>query len=139
MSISSPTILKLPLLLSTVRAGFPSPADDYVEGSLDLNEHLIAHKEATFFIRVKGRSMVEVGINSGDLLVVDRSLDPVNGDIVVAALDGEFTVKRLDLQSGQVRLLPANSLFRPIELSEGQELTIWGVVTSVIHEFRRIT
>lgn len=125
-----------PLVLSRVPAGFPSPADDYVEGSLDLNEHLIAHREATFFVRVKGHSMTGAGIADGDLLVVDRALEAAGGDIVVAVVDGELTVKRLWRRGGRVRLLAENPAFAPIELKDGQELAVWGVVTSVIRRVR---
>ena len=125
-----------PLLLSRVPAGFPSPAEDYVEGSLDLNEHLVAHREATFFMRVQGHSMTGAGIQDGDLLVVDRSLEAGHGDIVVAVVDGELTVKRLWRRGGRVRLLAENPAFAPIELKDGQELAVWGVVTSVIHRVR---
>lgn len=122
-----------PLFLSRVPAGFPSPAEDYVEGSLDLNEHLIQHKEATFFVRVQGESMIGAGIQHGDLLVVDRALEAVDGNIVIAVVDGELTLKRLSRRNGQVRLLPENSRFRPIEFDDDQALEIWGVVTNVIH------
>ena len=125
-----------PLFLSRVPAGFPSPAEDYVECSLDLNEHLIAHREATFFVRVKGHSMTGAGIRDGDLLVVDRALEAASGDIVVAVVDGELTVKRLSRRGGTVRLLPESPGFAPIEFKDGQELTVWGVVTSVIHRVR---
>jgi len=125
-----------PLFLSRVPAGFPSPAEDYVEGSLDLNEHLIAHREATFFVRVQGHSMTGAGIRDGDLLVVDRALEAADGDIVVAVVDGELTVKRLARRGGRVRLLPEHPGFEPIEFKDGQELVVWGVVTSVIHRVR---
>ncbi|GAB1411705.1 translesion error-prone DNA polymerase V autoproteolytic subunit [Candidatus Desulfobacillus denitrificans] len=133
---SSPRRMPRPLLLSRVPAGFPSPAEDYVEGSLDLNEHLVAHREATFFMRVQGHSMTGAGIQDGDLLVVDRSLEAGHGDIVVAVVDGELTVKRLWRRGGRVRLLAENPAFAPIELKDGQELAVWGVVTSVIHRVR---
>lgn len=125
--------LARPLFLSRVPAGFPSPAEDYVEGSLDLNEHLIQHKEATFFVRVKGESMIGAGIQNGDLLVVDRALEAVDGNIVIAVVDGELTLKRLSRRNGQVRLLPENPCFHPIEFNDDQSLEIWGVVTNVIH------
>ena len=125
--------LARPLFLSRVPAGFPSPAEDYVEGSLDLNEHLIQHKEATFFVRVQGESMIGAGIHNGDLLVVDRALEAVDGNIVIAVVDGELTLKRLSKRNGQVRLLSDNPRFRPIEFNEDQALEIWGVVTNVIH------
>lgn len=125
--------LARPLFLSRVPAGFPSPAEDYVEGSLDLNEHLIQHKEATFFVRVQGESMIGAGIHNGDLLVVDRALEAADGNIVIAVVDGELTLKRLSRRNGQVRLLPDNPRFRPIEFNDDQALEIWGVVTNVIH------
>lgn len=125
-----------PLFLSRVPAGFPSPAEDYVEGTLDLNEHLIVHKEATFFVRVRGDSMAGAGIRSGDLLVVDRAREAQDGDIVIAVIDGELTVKRLHMRAGRISLAPENPCYRPIELKDGQELTVWGVVTSCIHKFK---
>ncbi|PKO70915.1 MAG: hypothetical protein CVU20_09265 [Betaproteobacteria bacterium HGW-Betaproteobacteria-14] len=125
-----------PLFLSRVPAGFPSPAEDYVECSLDLNEHLIEHREATFFVRVKGQSMTGAGISDGDLLVVDRSLEAGDGDIVVAVVDGELTIKRLSRRGSHVRLLAEHPGFAPIEFKDGQELTVWGVVTSIVRRLR---
>ncbi len=138
ISIPSPNPQRAarPLFLSRVPAGFPSPAEDYVEGSLDLNEHLIEHREATFFVRVKGQSMTGAGIADGDLLVVDRSLEAGDGDIVVAVVDGELTVKRLSRRGGRVRLLAEHPGFAPIEFKDGQELTVWGVVTSIVRRIR---
>ncbi len=138
ISIPSPNPQRAerPLFLSRVPAGFPSPAEDYVEGSLDLNEHLIEHREATFFVRVKGQSMTGAGIADGDLLVVDRSLEAGDGDIVVAVVDGELTVKRLSRRGGRVRLLAEHPGFAPIEFRDGQELTVWGVVTSIVRRIR---
>lgn len=132
----NPSSLKIPLFGHTVRAGFPSPADDYVADTLDLNEHLIHRKEATFFVQASGESMIGAGIHDGDLLVVDRSITPTNGRIVIATVDGEFTVKRLEKTATSVRLLPENPDFQPIEFKSEQELQIWGVVTSVIHQFK---
>jgi len=131
-----PRRLPRPLLLSRVPAGFPSPAEDYVEGALDLNEHLIAHREATFFVRVQGHSMIGAGIQDGDLLVVDRALEAGHSDIVVAVVDGELTVKRLWRRGGRVRLLAENPAFVPIELKDGQELAVWGVVTGIVRRIR---
>lgn len=119
-----------------LRAGFPSPADDYVEGELDLNELLICHKAATFFCRVKGNSMEAAGIFNGDLLIVDRAITPVSGKIVVASVDGEFVVKRLVRTGVELRLEAASPEYAPILLKEGQELTIWGVVTGSVRQFR---
>ncbi|HEA26200.1 MAG TPA: translesion error-prone DNA polymerase V autoproteolytic subunit [Ectothiorhodospiraceae bacterium] len=134
-SAVEPTPLLIPIYGHKVAAGFPSPADDYIEGQLDLNEHLIPHKEATFFLRVSGDSMINSGIHSGDLLVVDRSIEPKNNKIVIAALDGELTVKRLAIKRGKTWLMPENDDFSPIEVKDEQDMVIWGVVTSVIHQF----
>lgn len=123
----------LPIFLGRIPAGFPSPADDYIEGKLDLNRHLIKHPAATFFLRVSGDSMIDAGIHTGDILVVDRSLEAVDGNVIVAALDGELTVKRLSKRERIVRLLPANKDYQPIEIRTQQTFEIWGVVTSVIH------
>jgi DNA polymerase V len=124
---------KLPVFLERVPAGFPSPAGDYMEGKLDLNQHLVKHPAATFFVRVTGDSMIGKGIHSGDLLIVDKSLDPKDGSIVIAALDGELTVKQLEKRNGKFRLLPANENYAPLDISERQSFEIWGVVTNVIH------
>jgi len=126
-----PPSLRLPLFGHKIAAGFPSPADDYVEDRIDLNQHLIRHKEATFFLRVKGDSMLGAGIHNGDLLVVDRALEPVDGKIVIAVLDGELTVKRLERRAGQVRLMPESPAFAPIVVNNEQDLVIWGVVTNL--------
>lgn len=127
------TKYKLPIFLGRLPAGFPSPADDYLEGTLDLNRYFIKHPAATFFVRVTGDSMIGVGIHSGDLLVVDRSLEATDGHVIVAALDGELTVKRLSKQGQTIRLLPANPNYQPIEIQPQQDFEIWGVVTNVIH------
>ncbi|ODU49453.1 MAG: DNA polymerase V [Thiobacillus sp. SCN 63-374] len=131
------TPLSLPMFGHKVRAGFPSPADDYIEAWLDLNEHLVEHKDATFFVRATGDSMTGAGIQEGNLLVVDRALEAKHRDIVIAVVDGEMTVKRLDKRRGRIRLLAENPAYEPIEFQDGQELTIWGVVTSVIQRFKR--
>ncbi len=124
----------LPLFLARVSAGFPSPADDYLEGSLDLNEHLIKHPAATFFVRASGDSMQDAGIHTGDILVVDRSLDPGHNSVVIAVINGDLTVKRIMKSGGRLFLAPANPRYRPIEISEGMDFEVWGVVTSVIHK-----
>ena len=129
----NPASFKVPLFNHTIRAGFPSPADDYVAESLDLNEHLMPRKEACYLLRVSGESMIGASIHDGDLLVVDRSLTPTSGKVVIAILDGQFTVKTLEKKRGKIRLLPANPEFEPIELKDEQELQVWGVVTRVIH------
>ena len=128
------TSLAIPLAAASVQAGFPSPAEDHVERSLDLNEHLIRNPAATFFVTVRGESMRDAGIASGDLLVVDRSVRAADRRVVVAMLDGDFTVKRFRQQAGRVWLEAANDAFPPVELGEDRDLVIWGVVTYVIHQ-----
>lgn len=125
----------LPLFISRVQAGFPSPADDYLEGALDLNEHLIERPAATFFLRVTGDSMTGAGIHSGDLLIVDKSVTPADGMIVIAVVDGELTVKRLYSRPGKIRLVAENPAYRPIHIGSGQELHVWGVVIHAIRSF----
>ncbi len=125
-----------PMYSHSVSAGFPSPADDYIEDRLDLNALLVNNKAATFFLRVKGDSMLNAGIHHGDIIVVDRSVQPVHRSIVVAVVDGELTVKRLISRSGVTELHAENPKYLPIRLQEGQELTIWGVVTSSIHQLK---
>lgn len=125
---------RLPLFACSVEAGFPSPADDYIEDKLDLNEHLIKHPTATFIVKASGLSMINAGINPGDLLIVDRSLEARHGKIVIAAIDGELTVKRLDITSKGTFLVPENDEFSPIKIAEGSDVVIWGVVTTVLHD-----
>ena len=126
----------LPFFLSRVPAGFPSPADDYLEGELDLNELLIQHPAATFFVRLAGDSMVNAGLFDGDILVVDRAVTASHGHIVVAVIDGDMTVKRLYSQSGRVELRPENPAYKPIVFGEGRELVIWGVVIGSVRQFK---
>ncbi|MBU1690659.1 MAG: translesion error-prone DNA polymerase V autoproteolytic subunit [Gammaproteobacteria bacterium] len=127
-----PPFLAIPLMSHSVRAGFPSPADDYIEKRIDLNEELIQHREATFFLRVRGHSMVGAGIDDGDELIVDRAISPAHGRIVVAVVDGELTVKRFFQREGVVKLVAESAEFADIEFKDGQEMVIWGVVTKVI-------
>ncbi|MBF0138622.1 MAG: translesion error-prone DNA polymerase V autoproteolytic subunit [Magnetococcales bacterium] len=122
-----------PLLAGVVPAGFPSPAEHAVEDRIDLNEHLVSHREATFFMRVRGNSMTRAGIHDGDLLVVDRSLEPVEGSVVIAVLDGAFTVKRWQRHPKGVLLQAANPGSADILVGPEQELVIWGVVRWAIH------
>ncbi|MTD39731.1 translesion error-prone DNA polymerase V autoproteolytic subunit [Erwinia sp. CPCC 100877] len=121
----------LPLFTSSVACGFPSPAQDYVEARIDLNSLVVQRPSATYFVKAAGESMIQAGIASGDLLVVDRSLTARHGDIVIAALDGEFTVKELQTRP-QVRLVPHNPAYRPIVPGEGENLEIFGVVTWIL-------
>jgi len=125
---------KLPLYSDRISAGFPSPAEDYIENRLDLNEYLIKNSSATFFAKVKGDSMINVGINDGDILIVDRSLEPASGKIIIGIVNGEFTVKRIVKKGKQFFLQPENENFQPIEITDNPDFTIWGVVTYTIHK-----
>ncbi|WP_299203195.1 translesion error-prone DNA polymerase V autoproteolytic subunit [uncultured Amphritea sp.] len=126
----------LPLFMNSVTAGFPSPAQDYIEKTLDLNELCIRHPAATYFVRAEGDSMQGTGIFSGDILVVDRSLKAVDGDIVIACVNGEFTVKELRTRPA-LQLLAHNPAYAPIRFSEDSTLELFGVVTTVIHSVRQ--
>ena len=125
----------LPLFLVKLAAGFPSPAEEFLDKPIDLNEHLAPHPASTFYVRVAGDSMHDAGIRSGDLLIVDRSLPVRNDAVVVAVLNGEFTVKYLRKDGHRLFLLPANQDYTPIEVTEDMDFTVWGVATSVIHPF----
>jgi DNA polymerase V len=122
----------IPLFSDSVHAGFPSPAEDFVDSILDLNELIIEHPLATFFVRAKGDSMYQAGIRDNDILVVDRSLSPKNRDIVIATLQGEFTCKYFIKNSNGLLLHPANPKYRPIPITESSDFTVWGVVTFVL-------
>ena len=127
--------LMLPMPEGHVRAGFPSPADDFAVNRLDLAQILIKHPQATYLLRVAGHSMREAGIDDGDMLVVDRAVKPQHGHIVVAVVDGDFTIKYLHQRAGRVRLKAANPTFPDIEPKEGQTVEVWGVVRSCIKRF----
>jgi len=128
---ANPTRVSLPFYLNSVQAGFPSPAEDYVDATLDLNEFMIDRPSATYFVRVSGDSMINAGINSGDILIVDRSKTAHHGAIVVAQVDNDFTVKRLQYDNGKVNLCPENDAFKPITIADDQLVTM-GVVTGVV-------
>lgn len=143
MAISTPTPfqkrtnLRLPLVSASVEAGFPSPADDSIERDFDLNEELIGNPVSTYYVRVKGESMRDAGIHSGDTLIVDKSIEPKDRQIVIAQINGEFTVKRLRITGGKVYLEPANPDFPIIEVTDsGDYPIVWGVVTYIIHKSR---
>ncbi|MBJ7556538.1 translesion error-prone DNA polymerase V autoproteolytic subunit [Marinomonas spartinae] len=128
--------IQVPLYVESVSAGFPSPAQDFIEKTLDLNELCIPRPMATFFVRAQGDSMIEAGIHSGDVLVVDRSLTARHGDIVIACLYGEMTVKTLELNPN-VLLRPKNKAYKAIHITEESELEIFGVVTGVVRKYER--
>ncbi len=128
------TKAEIPLFLSEVAAGFPSPADDYIDKKMDLNEHLIKHPAATFFVRAYGDSMRDANITSGDILIVDRSLDAIHNSIVIAVLNGELTVKRLKQKDRKLYLVPENPDYPELEVTEESSFEIWGVVTYIIYK-----
>jgi DNA polymerase V len=135
-SFETPFFQSFPFYDSAVSAGFPSPADDHISGELDLNHFLISRPTSTFFVRVSGDSMVGASIQDGDVLVVDRSLEPKHKDIVIAVLNGELTVKTLIKEKGTLGLKPENPQYPIIHITEDMDFKTWGVVTSVIHKFR---
>ena len=126
---------ELPVAGGDVKAGFPSPADDFLDAPLDLNREFVHNPASTFFVRVSGDSMAGDGIGDGDLLIVDRSVSPYDGCIAVCFLDGEFTLKRVRIDGRRITLLPANDRYRPIEILPGDEFSVWGVVTYTIRKF----
>jgi DNA polymerase V len=134
-SALSDTALDLPLVSDGISAGFPSPAMDFTDLTIDLNKHLIKHPSSTFYGRVKGQSMKDEGINDGDLLVIDKSLQPADGKIAVCYLDGEFTIKRIRIDKKECWLMPANELYKPIQVTAENDFLIWGIVTHVIKSF----
>jgi DNA polymerase V len=115
-----------------ISAGFPSPADDFKEIRISLDKELVKNKEATFYAKVSGDSMIGAGLDDGDLLVIDRSLSPENGKIAICFIDGDFTVKRIKKEKDKLYLMPENKKYKPIEISEDNELIIWGIVEYVI-------
>ena len=123
----------IPLTSSTVNAGFPSPAQDYIECQLDISKKIIKNPSSTFLVRAKGNSMIEKGIQDGDILVVDKSLEAKNNSVVIAYIDGEFTVKRFVKKKDKVILYPANDEYEPIEITSENDFLVWGVVTYVLH------
>ncbi len=128
------TELELPFVGSGISAGFPSPALDFSDISIDLNKYLIKHPAATFYGRIKGESLKNAGINSGDLLIIDRSIEPVNGKIAVCYIDGEFTAKRIKIEKENVLLIAENEDYQPIKVSKDNDFLIWGIVTHVIKD-----
>ena len=133
-SIINNTQINTPIFLDKVSAGFPSPATDYMENKLDLNEYLIKHPAATFIVKANGSSMTSASIYSDDLLIVDRSIAPKNNNIVIASIFGDLTVKKLKKKETSLFLVPANNDYPSIEVKEEMECFIWGVVTYIIHE-----
>lgn len=129
------TELEIPTVQGGISAGFPSPAMDFIDLSIDLNKHLIKHPASTFYGRVKGQSMKDEGINDGDLLVIDKSIEPIDGKIAVCYIDGEFTIKTIKFEKDGCWLIPANENYKPIKVSPENDFLIWGIVTHVIKSF----
>ncbi len=129
------TKFTIPLVNTTISAGFPSPADDFLDASIDLNKALIRNKDATFYGRVKGDSMSGAGIHDGDLLVIDKSIDPKDGKIAVCFIDGDFTVKRIKITKDIIWLIAENKNYQPIKVTKDNDFLIWGIVTNVIKSF----
>ena len=128
--------VELPFVDEGIRAGFPSPAQDYLDLSIDLNNELIKHPSTTFYGRVKGDSLIEADIHEGDILIIDKSLEPREGDLAVCCVDGEFTLKYIKIEQDVVWLIPANKDFQPIKLTAGNEIVIWGIFTYSIKKHR---
>ncbi|KGO79376.1 peptidase S24 [Flavobacterium beibuense F44-8] len=126
----------LPFVSHGVSAGFPSPAQDFMETRIDLNKELSKNPLSTFYIRVSGNSMIDAGINNADILVVDRSLEPGNGKIAVCLIDGEFTVKRLLTETDSLYLMPENKSYKPLKVTEANQFMVWGIVTYVIKKIQ---
>tara|TARA_B100000282_G_C31427516_1_gene351967 strand:- start:60 stop:491 length:432 start_codon:yes stop_codon:yes gene_type:complete len=133
LKINSEELKDLPIYENAVQCGFPSPADDFLDLDINLNDYLVKHKSATFCVKVNGSSMDGVGIHSGDVLIVDRAESVQNNSIVLAVIDNEFTVKSIKKNAGKLYLNPANDNYKPIEITEDMNFHIWGVVTFVIH------
>lgn len=136
-SSDTSTTLPLPYAEEGIRAGFPSPAQDYMELSIDLNKELVPHPASTFYGRVKGDSMKEEGIEEGDILVIDKSLELMNGDLAVCFVDGEFTLKRVRMDGAIIWLVPSNKAYPEIPITAENEFIIWGIVTYTIKKNRR--
>lgn len=132
-AISKRVPFKIPLMNAAITAGFPSPADDHLDLPVDLNEYLVKHPAATFYVRVQGDSMDGAGIHQGDLLIVDRAESYGTGSIVLAVLDGEFTVKKLMKKNESLYLLSSNTAYQPIKIEAESDFKVWGVVTYIIH------
>ena len=137
-SACSASQLEIPVVTAGIAAGFPSPAMDFIDLTIDMNRHLVKHPSATFYGRVKGHSMKDVGIFDGDLLVIDKSLEPKNDKIAVCYLDGEFTIKRIVIEKGACWLVPANKDYQALEVQEHNDFLVWGIVTYVIKSMRNV-
>lgn len=132
------TSLPLPYADGGIKAGFPSPSQDYLEQAIDLNKELIKHPANTFYGRVNGDSMIDAGVNDGDILVIDKMVEPSNGDMAVCYIDGDFTLKYIKIEKNIIWLVPANDAFQPIKVTSENDFIIWGIVQFVIHKPKRL-
>lgn len=130
------TELHLPIADEGIKAGFPSPAQDFMDLAIDLNKELVKHPASTFYGRVKGDSMIDAGIYDGDILIIDKSLDPKDGDMAVCYIDGEFTIKYIKIEKNAIDLIPANNNYKPVTVTPENEFQIWGIVTYSIKKQR---
>lgn len=130
------TQLVLPIADGGIKAGFPSPAQDFMDLSIDLNKELVKHPSSTFYGRVSGDSMIDAGIYDGDILIIDKSLEPKDGDMAVCFIDGEFTIKYIKIEEKVIWLVPANANYKPIKVTEDNDFLIWGIVTYSIKKQR---
>ena len=133
-AVDETTLLSIPMFSDSVQAGFPSPAEDHLDLDLNLNDYLVQNPSATFCVKAIGESMKDAGIKSGDIMIVDKSLEPKNRSIVLAVIDGEFTVKRVNVNNDDLYLMPENSNFSPIKITEEMDFQVWGIVTYIIHK-----
>ena len=133
-AVDETTLLSIPIFSDSVQAGFPSPAEDHLDLDLNLNDYLVQNPSATFCVRAIGESMKDAGIKSGDIMIVDKSLEPENRSIVLAVINGEFTVKRVNVNNDELYLMPENSNFSPIKITEEMDFQVWGIVTYIIHK-----
>ena len=138
ISVSTETKLALPVVSENISAGFPTPAMDFIDLTIDLNKHVVKNRDATYFGRVKGKSMKDIGIADGDLLVIDKSIKPANDHIAVCYLDGEFTIKRIVIENSKCWLVPANKDYESMEVQEHNDFLVWGIVTYVIKSMRNV-
>ena len=133
-AVDETTLLSIPMFSDSVQAGFPSPAEDHLDLDLNLNDYLVQNPSATFCVKAIGESMKDAGIKSGDIMIVDKSLEPKNRSIVLAVIDGEFTVKRVNVNNDELYLMPENSNFPPIKITKEMDFQVWGIVTYIIHK-----
>ena len=133
-NLEDDVVSSITMFTESVQAGFPSPADDHIDMQMNLHDHLVNNADSTFCVRAIGESMKDAGIKSGDIMIVDRAVEPKNRSIILALIDGEFTVKRVNVNDEELYLMPENSNFVPIKITKEMDFKVWGVVTYIIHK-----